>query len=323
MNKTLPDLLFFVACLFALEINAQQLPLFTQYREQIGVINPAAMVSGYLLYDQTGSVGASVRQQWVGKDGSPQTQLIQGSYFSKRDRVSPLLGGHIIHDKAGRVSTIGVYGRYGAVISNDPDEAGIAGGIAVGVVQFRVDLNGIIARDADDDLLADQSLQKRIYPDVGLGMYAWKRLGRGEDYIVGGFSIPQVLGLDVTFRNELDKKFNLNRVRHFYALAGWIHHLEADGYLLELNGWFKYVPNAPFHFDANCRYQIAGVFWMGAGYGMSRAFHLEAGLLIPYSRIKVGYGFDFNTSNKILAFGQSHEINISYGFGGDRFGDQY
>jgi type IX secretion system PorP/SprF family membrane protein len=319
MHRHLPAFLFFMLYAFASPLKAQQLPLFTQYQEQLCVINPAAMVSGYLLYDQPGFVSASVRQQWVGKDGAPQTQLIQGSYFANRDHVSPIFGGHIIHDKAGRVSTIGVYGRYGAVISDDPDDAGIAGGIAVGAVQYRVDLNGIIARDADDDLLSDQSLQKRIYPDVGLGVYAWKRLGRSEDYVVGGFSIPQVLGLDVTFRNDLDKKFNLNRVRHFYGLAGWIHHLEADGSLFELNGWFKYVPNTPFHFDANCRYQISRWFWLGAGYGMSRAIHLETGLLLADSRIKIGYGFDFNTSNKILAFGQSHEVNISYGFGGPEY----
>lgn len=294
---------------------AQQLPLFTQYRDQIGVLNPAATVSGYLLYGQTGVFGASVRQQWVGKEGAPQTQVVQGSYISEREGVSPMLGGHIINDKVGRVSTTGVYGRIGGVLSHDPAYSGIAAGITLGVVQYRINLNGVIARDAGDELLEDQSLQWRIYPDAGVGIYAWQQLNKDVDFIVGGISIPQILALDVTFRNAENNKFNMNQVRHFYGTIGWIHHLASEGSLLEINGWLKYVPNAPFHFDVNCRYQIVENFWLGAGYGMSKAAHLETGLLLFDSRFRLGYGFDFNTSNKILSFGQSHEISLSYGFG--------
>ena len=58
-------------------------------------------------------------------------------------------------------------------------------------------------------------------------------------------------------------------------------------------------------------------FWLGLGYGMSKAAHLEFGFVIGEDRpVKIGYGYDFNTSNKILAFGQSHELNLSYNFGG-------
>lgn len=318
MIKVFTFLFYFV--LSSWVIHSQQLPLFTQYREHIGIINPAAIAGNYFLYGQTGSIGLSARQQWIGKEGAPQTQLIQGYYLSESNQgISPIFGGHIINDKAGRVGTTGLYGRMGGILSSDPAYNGFAAGITIGIVQYRVDLNGIIARDPDDELLADQSLQKRIYPDAGLGIYAWQAIN-DYDYIVGGISIPQVLGLDVTFRNELDKKFNLNRVRHYYAMLGWVKDLPRDGSKLEMNGWFKYVPNTPFHFDANCRYQIGQDFWdfwLGVGYGMSKAAHLEFGFVIGEDRpVKIGYGYDFNTSNKILAFGQSHELNLSYNFGG-------
>lgn len=295
----------------------QQLPLFTQYREHIGIINPAAAAAGYLLYGQTGTIGTSVRQQWAGKEGAPQTQLIQGSYLWERSgyNVSPIFGGHLINDKVGRVATTGVYGRLGGALAKEPAYGGIAVGLTLGMVQYRVDLNGVIARDAGDELLENPDLNTRVYPDAGVGVYVWKQLGKKEDYLVGGFSIPQILGLDVTFRNTDNKSFNLNRVRHFYGNVGWIHHLSRSGSLIELNAWVKYVPNAPFHFDVNSRYQIGEQFWLGLGAGTSKAVHLETGVLLFDSRFKLGYGYDFNLSDKILAFGHSHEINLSYAFG--------
>jgi type IX secretion system PorP/SprF family membrane protein len=297
---------------------AQQLPLFSQYREHATVINPAAVASNYLLYNQTGAVSLSVRNQWVSKEGAPTTQVLQGYTMLTDYATSPIIGGYLINDQVGRVGTTGLYGRFGAVLSEDPSTNGIAAGITLGMVQYRVDLDGIIARDLDDELIENQDLQRKIYPDAGLGIYAWQSIN-DNDYITGGISVPQVLSLDVTFRNPSDKKFSLDRVRHYYAMAGWIHDLPRDGSKLELNSWLKYVPHAPFHFDANIRYQIGQDmwdFWIGAGYGTSQAIHLETGFILGEDRpIKIGYGLDFNTSNKILSFGQSHEINLSYGFG--------
>ncbi|MFT5165953.1 MAG: hypothetical protein ACI8P3_001184, partial [Saprospiraceae bacterium] len=42
---------------------AQQLPLFTQYREQAGIINPAAVHSDYFIYEHNVAFGGSYRKQ--------------------------------------------------------------------------------------------------------------------------------------------------------------------------------------------------------------------------------------------------------------------
>jgi len=67
---------------------AQQLPLFTQYRENIGIINPAAFNQDFLIYENNLSFGASYRRQWVGLESGPQTQTIRGEYlFSEMTRT--------------------------------------------------------------------------------------------------------------------------------------------------------------------------------------------------------------------------------------------
>lgn len=109
----------------------------------------------------------------------------------------------------------------------------------------------LLPRDLDDELIENQDLQRKIYPDA-VGIYAWQSIN-DNDYITGGLCCR--VSLDVTFRNPSDKQVfsgpSAERSRH-----GWWIHLPRDGSKLELNSWLKYVPHAPFHFDANIRYQI-------------------------------------------------------------------
>jgi type IX secretion system PorP/SprF family membrane protein len=305
--------------LFAsISLGAQQLPLFTQYREHIGMLNPAAPSGNYFLYGYTGSASTSFRRQWVGKADAPRTGFIQGSMLLEREGVSPMFGGHIINDQVGRVATTGLYARGAGILSEDPAYSGISVGMSLGIVQYRVDLQGVIARDPDDDLILNADLHRRIYPDVSIGIYTWRQLGNKNDYIFGGVSIPQTLGLDVTYRPSDKTKFYINQARHYYSTFGYIKSLGREGSLVEVNTWVKYVKNAPIHVDANVRYQIGHNFWIGSGFGTSKALHLEAGLLMAEQRVKLGIGYDMNLSDKILAFGQSQEFNASYGFGQSR-----
>jgi len=45
---------------------AQQLPIFTQYRENHGYINPASISSDYMTYYHNLYFGAPYRLQWAG-----------------------------------------------------------------------------------------------------------------------------------------------------------------------------------------------------------------------------------------------------------------
>ncbi len=305
----------FAVVLLASSLSAQQLSLFTQYREHNSVVNPAAVNSDYLIFEQNVSFGASYRAQWSGLEGAPRTQVLRGEFLADDMRgVSIMAGGHLINDQTGPTGFTGLYGRFGGIISDDPLYGGIAFGISGGIVQYRVDANDLRLREAGDiELMNDQT---QLYPDVGLGVFAYTMVDN-QDYVYGGVSVPQVIGLDLTFQDETGE-FLTQRVQHFYAQAGYIKFFD-DYTFLEPSVWVKYVPNAPINVDVNLRYQFAGAFWVGAGGSSAQTAHLEAGVLIGDTvgygqNLKVGYGYDYSFSSFGPTVGGAHEINLSYSF---------
>ncbi|MCB0707513.1 MAG: PorP/SprF family type IX secretion system membrane protein [Saprospiraceae bacterium] len=298
---------------------AQQLSLFTQYRENIDIVNPAALPTEYLAYDQNMSFGATYRKQWTDFPGAPTTQTIRGTFFYKeRSSFNFLTGGHLINDQTGPTGFTGIYGKFGGIISKDPYYGGIGLALNAGAVQYRVNASEINLRDAGDIL--GETDQNVWSPDVGFGIFAYTRFGGSRwnqgSILSGGVSVPQVLGLNLTFRGE-DGEFSTQRVQHVYGHIDFIKFFR-DGKFIEPSVWVKYAPNAPVNVDVNLRYQMATNFWIGAGSSLSGNLHLETGFLlgdVEYGNaFKIGYGFDYSFSTFGPDAGGTHEINLSYSF---------
>ena len=121
-------LLVILLLLFAVQgLQAQQLSLFTQYRENTTVINPAAVEADYLAYGLNASIGISYRQQWAGISGSPTTQVLRGSYIADgMSGVALMAGGHIINDVTGPTGLTGFYGRIAGILTDDPAYGGFS-----------------------------------------------------------------------------------------------------------------------------------------------------------------------------------------------------
>ena len=172
------SLLFLLACSFVLPVFGQQLPLFNQHREHIGLINPAALSSDYLLYENPLTFAGSYRVQWSQFENAPRTQTIQGTHvWSDGDAFGLMTGGSIMNDQTGPTGFTGLYGRIAGVLSDDLYYGGISAGLTFGMVQYRVDGTEIRLRE-QGDLLADQDYSQ-WYPDVGLGIYYYTLLEGG------------------------------------------------------------------------------------------------------------------------------------------------
>lgn len=296
----------------SISLTGQQLNLFTQYRENAVILNPAAMESDFLAFGSNLTFGASYRAQWAGLAAGPRTQTLRMSFINKRFAgVTPLLGGHIINDQTGPTGFTGIYGRFGGVVSSDPEYGGFAIALTAGAVQYRVKASELFLRDPGDVL--GSANQTRIFPDVGLGVYYYQMLGSG-DMFYSGVSLPQALGLDLTFKNE-NGQFYTKRVQHIYGTLGFYKFVGDDGFL-EPSLLFKYAPNAPLNVDLNLRYQIPGSLWVGAGMSTAKAVHLETGFLLGESLgfdnvFRIGYGFDYSFSSFGPSVGATHEINLT------------
>lgn len=302
---------------------AQQLSLFTQYREQAGIINPAALHTNYLLSEGDNNLhfGLSHRSQWIEEASAPRTQVLSGSYFLDNTGmgVGLLVGGHIINDQTGPTGFTGGYLRIGGVVSGNPDYGGFAIGITAGAVQYAVRTEEIAFRDPND-LLGAQN-QSQLFPDVGVGLYYYQQLNAGvfrDDYWYAGVAVPQVFGLELMFR-DADSNFSLQRIQHLHAQAGMIKYLNREGTIfLEPSVWVKYVPGAPVNIDFNLRYQLAEPFWLGTGVSTAGNFHLETGFRIGQDDIfNIGYGFDYSFSSFGPFIGGTHEVNLAISLSND------
>ena len=294
---------------FPYRLVAQQLPLFTQYREYNGIINPASINSDYFLDDYHASFGASLRLQWMGVARNPKTPLIRGEYFRKSDKAyfHLLTGGWLLNDQTGPTSTTNFNARFAVLKSASPEKGGFCAGLSMGGGQFRLDATSIDFKDKSD-IVENVST---FYLDIGLGIYAYKALTDRNNYLYGGISIPELFTPDLRFRNE-NGDFNLQRVRHYYGTVGFCQ-FSGDRGFWEASSWLKYVPNTPLQLDFNARYRMKGAFWLGLGFSTSKNLHVEIGYVIESNRhaFKIGYGYDNSFNNNASYFRTSHEINLA------------
>ncbi len=299
-------------------LQAQQLSLFTQYRENATLINPAAVESDFLAYGQNLTFGASIRNQWVGVTGGPKTQTLRGSFISTQwTGVTLQGGGHIINDVTGPTGFTGLYGRIGGVVTGDAEYGGLSIALSGGVVQYRVDADKVKLRE-DGDVIGVQD-ESQIFPDLGFGVYYYQMLGGAMDgdYIYGGISVPQILGLDLSFQDE-NGDFVVQRLRHFYGQFGLYKFFRDDSFI-EPSLWIKYVANAPVNVDLNLRYQLPSSLWIGTGVSTAKNFHIDAGFVLGDNvgfdnLIRVGYGFDYSFSAFGPFAGSTHELNVTFSF---------
>lgn len=311
MTRILPLLLLSLA---PIAVFAQQLSLFTQYRENATLINPAAIEGDYFAFGQNMTFGVSYRAQWVGLANGPRTQTLRGSYLNTDySGVTLQAGGYLINDQTGPTGFTGVYGRIGGVVSGDPEYSGLSIGLSAGLVQYRVDASKIRLRD-QGDVIGEQD-QAQLFPDVGFGVYYYQMVGDG-DFFYTGVSVPQVIGLELAFQDD-NGEFYTKRVQHLYGLLGFYKFFDDDSFL-EPSIWVKYAPNAPINADINLRYQMPSSFWIGTGVSTGGNFHMDAGVIIGQNTfdniIRIGYGFDYSFSSFGPTAGSTHEINLTFSF---------
>lgn len=295
-------------------MSGQQLPVFTQFRDNMGLINPAGFNSDYYTYYYDMYIGVSGRRQWMLQDieNAPVTSNLQFDYvWKERDRPRLLTGGYILQDQVGRMSTTGIYSRLAGFIGDPIDQGALSAGISLGYVQYRIRPVGSQPLQNGDPLLSFN--QSQWVPDVGLGIHYCRELGQANNFFYAGLSIPQILALDLTFKND-NNTFSLLRSPHFYGVIGYYKTLR-DFSFFEPSVWVRYVAGTPLSIDFNFRFQPIEVFWVGAGIDTAANLHFEFGLRLGSSSerpFKIAYAVDRGVNGYGPFFGYSHEVHIGF-----------
>lgn len=303
MNKPIIYIVLFLV--FAVEMQAQQLPLYSQYRLNGFVINPAMTGIDHRL-----QASASYRKQWQQMPGGPVTA--SASYRSYLEEQNMGIGGYFLYDKTGPTSQIGVTGTYAYIIDFERFEVKrLAIGINAGVYQYRLRGSELIT-DEPDDVAVFTNNVSRFIPDAGAGVTYY------TDKFYVGASVPQAISMNVRFEG-VDGLSEIRRIAHFYMMGGVNLKFGVDNeFTFKPAVWAKYGIHSPVNVDLNLALLYKDLVSFGIGYNTSKTITAELGFEIAErARLYYDFGFHFSPLHSYLGF--NHEVTLTYTIDGPEF----
>lgn len=293
MNRKHILLLF--AALLPLLAGAQQLPHWSQYMVNDYAMNPA--ITGKNSY----FLGMSDnRYQWSGITDAPRTYVLTLHGPLKKQNMG--VGGQLFVDITGPTRRTGFYGSY-AYHAKLTSKLKLGLGVNAGIMQFVIDGHKINLHDPGDYVIQN-ALQSALMPDFSAGFYLY------SDKFWVGASALQIAESKIKFFDYINTTGVINR--HYYGMAGYRFNL-GDDFVIEPSVLAKYVPPAPFQFDAGVRAIYKEKVWLGGSYRNLDAIAAYVGYIYRENLI-FGYSYDFTTSNLRNYSTGTHELLIGIRF---------
>ncbi len=307
---------------------SQQRPHYTQYIINQYILNPA--ITGIENYTD---VKLSMRDQWVGLDGAPQTFYatihapigkddyrtnstsfrVPGenprgkAYWETYTAAEPHhgIGLTMINDKTGLYNRFSANATYAYHLGLSP-RTNLSAGFAAGISRISYDRSKAKLVDPNDPLVLQNSSEiNRIRPDLAFGLWLYS-----ADYFIG-VSGQQIIPQKVIFSD--DASFAGSRlVPHIFATAGY-RFLVNDDINAIPSVMFKYVSGTPTspQFDFNVKFQYRDLLWAGGSYRLNDGYAGMIGLNVS-NTFNVGYSYDYTTSRLNTVSRGTHEIVLGF-----------
>lgn len=272
---------------------AQQDPMYTQYMDNLLIINP-----GFAGSKENGNLLVVSRNQWVGFEGAPKTNSL--SYNTRLADENIGLGFSIVNDKIGPQSHTGLHMDYSYFLDIS-DKFRLGMGAKIGVNFYRSALTEL--NPLEPDPIYAQDIYKNFLPNFGTGLYLYSK----NTYF--GFSIPDLIRNKIT-RDEYLTEYVQREEIHMYFVMGKKFRLGQDIHL-KASSMVRYVQIAPVTFDLTALFGFKEKFWAGAMFRLGDAY----GLLAQFKasdKMTIGYSYDL-TYSELNAYNRgTHEIMFSY-----------
>lgn len=284
MKKLFLLLLFFT--IGGMNAWGQNDPSFSQYMFNEKIFNPAS-----LKLTNTLDFSLVARQQWIGFENAPSSQVFNASTY-----LQDIYGGvglNIINDRLGYENFLTVRANYAF-----PVQVGIIShvifGIGAGIVNRSIDGSQLIYEDPNDPnaLLSKESFTR---PDFSFGVeYTDPNLRMG-------FAITHL------HRSALHAGIDY-APRHYYMYGKYrfdnvFEKVDLEPYLLIKSN------RRSTQFDLNMTAYYDKTMWAGFSYRLGDAFSALLGMAIT-ERIRVGYAYDYSIGVNRRYSGGSHEIMV-------------
>jgi type IX secretion system PorP/SprF family membrane protein len=288
MNKTkFIGLLFLIV---GLKGFSQQNSQYTQYMYNMPVINPA----------YSGSSGVPVvrvagRTQWVNVLGAPRT-----ASFSIDAPVgrSVGLGFSVIHDRVGPVRENIVSGDFSYTIFTG-GEGRLAFGLKGGIRSFNI---GILTTIDPDPINVPID---RVSAIIGAGVFYY------TDKFYAGFSSPNLLKTKYDNR-DIAVITDANESAPFYLTSGYVFDITGN-IKLKPSTMLKMASDSPLSIDISTNLLINNNLEFGLSYRIDDSLAAMVGIQAS-EKFRIGYAFDYSTSNFGRFNSGTHELLLIYKF---------
>ncbi|PVX47748.1 type IX secretion system PorP/SprF family membrane protein [Flavobacterium sp. 103] len=295
MKKIILFVFFFLSILKA---TAQQDPHFTQYMNNMSVVNPAYATATPAILN----LGSLYRYQWAGIEGAPKTLTL----FAHTPINEKIEGGFsLVSDNIGdgAKKETNFFADFAYVLQLNEKQK-LSFGVKAGFSSISTNFNGFQLNSGD--ISTDKAFAENInetVPNIGVGAFYFT-----DNYYVG-LSAPNLLSAE-----HIKSRPDINSFG-----PREIHTYLTGGYVFDINEAFKFKPafmaifvkGAPVSVDLTANVLYNEKFELGAAY----RFGDSASLLMNINvnpNLRVGYSYDYVTSNLSQFSSGSHEIVLLY-----------
>lgn len=280
---------------------AQQDPMYTQYMFNTQTINPA-----YAGTWESLSFMVLARQQWLGITGAPETFSFSMQAPLKNERVA--LGLNLINDKVGLEKRFYLFGDYSYMLPLN-EKSSLRLGLKGGFTNYSNNLQGHQTNAPGSGIIDEAfmgEIDRKWMPNFGVGAFLY-----GQKYFVG-LSVPKIIQND--FENNYNNLSVTSEIQHYFLTAGLVFDLGENLKFkptMLTKATFSAETAAPVEVDLTANFLIKERFWLGAMYRTGDSFGFIAQWIID-KKLRIGYSFDYTTTNLRKHETGSHEIMISY-----------
>lgn len=295
MKKIILFVFFFLSIL---KVTAQQDPHFTQYMNNMSVVNPAYATATPAILN----LGSLYRSQWTGIEGAPKTlTLFAHTPINKKIETGLSLISDNIGDGAKKETNF--FADFAYILQLN-EKQNLSFGVKAGFTSISTNFNGF--RLNSGDVSTDNAFAENInetVPNIGVGAYYFT-----DNYYVG-ISAPNLLSAEhIKERSEINS-FGPQEIHTYFT----------GGYVFDINESFKlkpafmaiFVKGASVTVDLTANVLYNEKFELGVAYRFNDSVSLLMNVNVT-PNLKIGYSYDYTISNLSQFDSGSHEIGLYY-----------
>lgn len=282
-------------------VNSQHDPQFSQYMFNMAAINP-----GYSGSNDMICLSAINRQQWVGFKGAPNYSFFNANASVKPFGIKSGVGLSVLSDNLAFNKDLSLSGAYAYRLDLGPGTLGI--GINLGLYNkklqadwyYPTDIEGAVAPENDPAVPGTD--ESRMTFDMSFGVF-YK-----TDDLFFGLSTTHLNQPKIKYVEAKDGYIS----RHYYALAGY--RIQLSNPIIEiLPSLLLKTDGRGNQLDATALVRYNKKIWGGVSYRAGDALIGIIGFEM-FNGLRVGYSYDFTTSDIGNYSHGSHEFTLGYCF---------